>query len=477
MLTVKNLSIGEIVRDISFNIAPGQRVGLIGESGSGKTLTALSIMQLLKSEGEISLSGKRLDQLDEKTLCTIRGKKVAMVFQEPMTALNPLMKVGNQIAEAITIHTRISRRQARAEVAELLTKVELDPHLQNRYPHELSGGQRQRVLIAMALAHDPELLICDEPTTALDVTSQRAIIELIRTLVRERGTGLLFISHDLKLVAHTCEEIMVMRKGTIVETGSAHDILNAPRHEYTQMLLAAAKLPPARPATTSEETRIQLTDVSKTYGHGTQAVAQVDLQVRAGERLGLVGGSGSGKTTTLKMIAGLIRPTTGSIEVNGSMQMIFQDPMGSLNPRMRIKDIVSETLASPDATRVAEVLTEVGLDPDIMDRFPHQFSGGQRQRISIARALAPRPDILLADEPVSALDVSVRKKILLLLDELVAEHHLTLVFVSHDIGVVASLCSSVAVMLDGRLIEHGSVDSVLQNPQHSYTQALIDATS
>ncbi|AKK06661.1 putative phosphonate C-P lyase system protein PhnK [Corynebacterium mustelae] len=475
VLSVTNLNVKNVVSDVSFDIAPGERVGLIGESGSGKTLTALSIMRLISSTGAITLSGHRIDAFDEKTMCTIRGKRVAMVFQEPMTALNPLMKVGKQITEAIMIHSRVPKKLAHAQAEELLEKVELDPQLMRRYPHQLSGGQRQRVLIAMALAHDPELLICDEPTTALDVTSQRAIVDLIVKLVRERGTGLLFITHDLGLVAQTCERVLVMRRGEIVESGAVTDILENPQQDYTKTLLAASILPAAKPAQHSDEVVIRIQDASKSY-RNTVAVDHVSLDVHRGERLGIVGGSGSGKTTTLKLIAGLIRPQQGTIEVADSMQMVFQDPMGSLNPRMRIKDIVAETLPTPNPQRVIEVLTEVGLDAtDMLDRFPHEFSGGQRQRISIARALAPKPKILLADEPVSALDVSVRKKVLELIDTLVSEHNLSLVFVSHDIQVVRSVCTTVAVMNQGRIVEYGPTAEVLTTPATAYTRSLIDA--
>ncbi|MDO4631047.1 MAG: ABC transporter ATP-binding protein [Corynebacterium sp.] len=474
VLQVKDLCVKDVVQDVEFSIAPGERVGLIGESGSGKTLTALSVLRLMQSTGEIRLGSDRLDQLSERDLCTIRGKRVAMVFQEPMTALNPLMKVGKQVAESVLIHSRVSKKQAQARAVELLSKVELSPEMAQRYPHQLSGGQRQRVLIAMALAHDPELLICDEPTTALDVTSQRAIVELILKLVAERGTGLLFITHDLGLVAQTCERVLVMKDGRVVEEGSVAKLLHDPAEPYTRSLIDASTLPAARVAQPSEEAVITVSNAVQKF-KGTVAVDDVSFTVKRGERLGIVGGSGSGKTTTLKLIAGLLRPTSGSVTVAEPLQMVFQDPMGSLNPRMTVHDIIAETLPAPDDARIAEVLTEVGLEPAMMSRYPHAFSGGQRQRISLARALAPKPAILLADEPVSALDVSVRKKVLELLDSLVAEHNLTLVFVSHDINVVRSVCSTVLVMHEGKVVETGDTDSVLRTPQHPYTQSLIAA--
>ncbi|MCS4490552.1 ABC transporter ATP-binding protein [Corynebacterium sp. ES2775-CONJ] len=475
MLKVEELRTHGVIDAISFEIGRGERVGLIGESGSGKTLTALSIMRLIDSTGAISLDGTRLDQLSEQALCGLRGKKVAMIFQEPMTALNPLMTIRAQVSEAVRIHKKVSRTNADRKAAALLAKVELDSELLGRYPHELSGGQRQRVLIAMALAHDPELLICDEPTTALDVTSQRAIIELIMKLVRERGTSLLFITHDLGLVASTCERILVMHKGTIVETGTTDQVLRQPQHPYTQMLVSASILPQARKPQVSDEIVADMRGVSKRFGRHSLAVDDIDFTVYRGQRLGIVGGSGSGKTTTLKLLAGLEKPTSGALSTTGCIQMVFQDPMGSLNPRMKIRDIISETLPRRDDARIREVLHEVGLDPEMMDRYPHEFSGGQRQRLSLARALAPRPDILLADEPVSALDVSVRKKVLELLDSLVDQLGLTLIFVSHDIHVVRSVCTDVLVMNKGHIVESGPVSDVLSTPQSAYTQALIDA--
>ena len=326
----------------------------------------------------------------------------------------------------------------------------------------------------MALAHDPELLICDEPTTALDVTSQRAIVELILKLVAERGTGLLFITHDLGLVAQTCERVLVMKDGRVVEEAPVDKLLTAPEQPYTRSLIDASTLPDPRPANRSDEVVITATNLTKKF-KSTTAVDDISFTVSRGERLGIVGGSGSGKTTTLKLLAGLTRPTSGTVSMSESMHMVFQDPMGSLNPRMLVRDIIAETLPIPDTERIAEVLTEVGLEPDMMTRYPHAFSGGQRQRISLARALAPRPAILLADEPVSALDVSVRKRVLNLLDSLVAEHNLTLVFVSHDIGVVRSVCDTIMVMHDGRIVEKGDTAQVLRAPQNAYTQSLIAA--
>ena len=308
----------------------------------------------------------------------------------------------------------------------------------------------------------------------MDVTSQRAIVELILKLVAERGTGLLFITHDLGLVAQTCERVLVMKDGRVVEEAPVDKLLTAPEQPYTRSLIDASTLPDPRPANRSDEVVITATNLTKKF-KSTTAVDDISFTVSRGERLGIVGGSGSGKTTTLKLLAGLTRPTSGTVSMSESMHMVFQDPMGSLNPRMLVRDIIAETLPIPDTERIAEVLTEVGLEPDMMTRYPHAFSGGQRQRISLARALAPRPAILLADEPVSALDVSVRKRVLNLLDSLVAEHNLTLVFVSHDIGVVRSVCDTIMVMHDGRIVEKGDTAQVLRAPQNAYTQSLIAA--
>ncbi|AIU33195.1 MULTISPECIES: ATP-binding cassette domain-containing protein [Corynebacterium] len=470
LLQVRNLTAAGILKDVALAVDRGERVGLIGESGSGKTMTALSIMRLINASGSIQLDGQELTTLSEKAMCRIRGRKIAMVFQEPMTALDPLMRVDKQIAQVLKVHSV----SPRGKVAELLSSVELDPALGKRFPHELSGGQRQRVLIAMALAHDPDVLMCDEPTTALDVTSQKAIVDLILRLVAERGTGLLFITHDLGLVATTCQRILVMQGGAVIEEGTVEQVLHSPAHSYTRMLIDASQLPPARPAMITDESMVRARGVEKHYRR-YKAVDGIDLHVSRGERVGIVGGSGSGKTTLLKMIAGLIRPTSGSISVSGTKKMVFQDPMRSLDPRMTIREIVAEPLPRASDERIVEVLEEVGLSGEILDRFPHEFSGGQRQRISIARALIASPDILLADEPVSALDVSVRKKVLALIDRLVHERHLTLLFVSHDLNVIRSVCSSVVVMHEGRIVEAGPVDEVFANPKAEYTKQLLAA--
>lgn len=479
-LVLENLSKPGILHNISFEINLGERVGLIGESGSGKTMTALSVLRLVDSTGEIRLSDQNIRELSERGMCEIRGKKVAMVFQEPLSALDPLMRVEQQIAGVLTVHGARAQ-DAKRRVPDLLTQVGLDPEHARRFPHELSGGQRQRVLIAMALANEPDLLICDEPTTALDVTSQRDIVELVLNLVARRDTSLLFITHDLGLIAHTCERIVVLKDGAVVETGTTEKILTTPTHPYTQQLIEASILPPARPHPHGTDVQIDVASVSKTFrrrfGRTTTAVRDVSLQVTKGERLGVVGGSGSGKTTLLRMISGLTSPTSGSIKVAGTTRMVFQDPRGSLDPRMSIREILAEGSinASPSDAELIAAVEEVGLPANILDRYPHEFSGGQRQRISIARAVLGQPEILLADEPVSALDVSVRKKVLALLDHLVEQKQLSMVFVSHDLHVVRSVCSTVAVMRQGEIVEYGPTEEIFNNPKHPYTVQLLDA--
>ena len=456
-----------LLEHVTFQIPRGGRVGLIGESGSGKSLTALSIIGLLpdavRSSGSVVFHDREILGLSDRELSKLRGDKIAMIFQEPMTALDPLMKISKQIPGSSALTTR------------LLEEVGLDSSFGPRYPHQLSGGQRQRVMIAMALARDPELLICDEPTTALDVTTQAEILTLIEKLVETRGLSLLFITHDLAVVKRMCTDTIVLRTGRIVESGSTSDVLSHPEHPYTRELIAASQLgsPSSHPASSSE-LAVRLDNVSKNYGK-TLAANQVSLEIPRGSRWGLVGGSGSGKSTLLKMIAGLTQPTSGTIDVSGSLQMVFQDPQGSLDPRMTVRSIIAEGL--PDKrnvpARVEEVLNAVGLLPEHADRYPHEFSGGQRQRISIARAIIGRPEILLADEAVSALDVSVRSQILDLLNSLVADLDLTLLFISHDLAVVRQLCTHVAVMHEGEIVEQGPIESIWENPQHSYTQALL----
>ncbi|WP_235840505.1 ATP-binding cassette domain-containing protein [Corynebacterium yudongzhengii] len=470
MLNVSDLRIStrdeELVRGISFQLEAGERLGIIGESGSGKTLTALALMGLLDdhlhASGTITFDGTDLQGLSDRRLRRIRGKHIAMIFQEPMTALDPLMRIGRQIAEAA----------GRSRVDELLNAVQLPPELASRYPLELSGGQRQRVLIAMAIAGDPDLLICDEPTTALDVDVQDQILSLLETLADSRKMALLFVTHDLAVISRMCPEVVVMRDGEIVERGATREVLSAPAHDYTARLVESSQPGPAAVARPVGEPVVEISQLKRTY-RGVPAVDGVDLQVRRGERLGLVGGSGSGKTTLLRLIAGLDDPTDGTVNVRGGVQMVFQDPYSSLNPRLSIERSIAEA-CDGDRDWVREVITAVGGTPDWLQRFPHEFSGGQRQRISIARALAARPEILLADEPVSALDVSVRAQVLDALNALVDDYGLTLIFVTHDLSVVREVCPEIAVMHDGQLVERGETADVLDHPQHDYTRRLRD---
>lgn len=511
----------ELLHGINFSIPKGGRLGLIGESGSGKSLTALSIMGLLpeglEASGQISIGDTHLDGEEvsatsllgarTKVFEKLRGRKVAMIFQEPMTALNPLMRVGRQVAEIMEVHGR-SHQEAATRTQELFEEVGLGEEKLRSYPHELSGGQRQRVLIAMALANDPDVLICDEPTTALDVTVQKQILDLISALVARTDTALLFITHDLGVVAQMCEQVVVLHRGTQVEEGSVKEVLSNPQKEYTKKLVLAsqpgapAQLPEslnnAKNNTEAAPLAVNARGLTRIYRRRRTldflALDNVDLHVPTGGRCGIVGGSGSGKSTLLKILGGLDKPDEGHVELFGTplsefsrkdlsqtVQLVFQDPASSLDPRMPIGLSIAEPLRGRGLNkqqrmaRVAEVLTDVGLDPEMSTRLPHEFSGGQRQRISIARALSVRPKILLADEPVSALDVSVRAQVLALLDRMAADYGLTLLFVSHDLAVVRELCTHVAVVNHGRIVEHGLTENIWQNPQDPYTQALLQA--
>ena len=548
LLTVTDLTISTasrtLVHPLSFSIAAGERVGLIGESGSGKSLTSSAVMGLLASEltaqGEVALAGESGNLLtrSEKSFARLRGSRMSMVFQEPMSALNPLMRVGDQVAEVMRLHRTATGDTATKRAIELLEQVHLtDPAAAAKaYPHQLSGGQRQRIMLAIALANSPDLLICDEPTTALDVTVQSAVLDLIDEQVTSRGAGLLFITHDLAVVARVCERVMVMHSGRVVETGTVDEIFTDPQHEYTRGLLAASDLtatdqrgrlytiatagqypgaerqetaaeaPVASESASSEPALIEMRGVVKTFtrraglfrSHRVEALKGIDLSVRTGGRMGIVGESGSGKSTLLSILSGLETPTAGAVRVGDvvvdpddqsgltamrrDLQIVFQDPYASLDPRMSVAEIIGEPLRSMNVDRAErlgraeEMVEAVGLDLDALMRFPHQFSGGQRQRISIARALVTRPRILVADEPVSALDVSVRAQVLNLLADLVDDYSLTLVFVSHDLGVVRHLCSDVAVMRSGEIVEQGRTDQVYDQPAHEYTRALVAAT-
>jgi peptide/nickel transport system ATP-binding protein len=500
------------LKDVSLSIASNEILCIVGESGSGKSMMANAIMRLLPQGVEIDggralFEGRDLCAATAAEMRKVRGAGIAMIFQEPMTALNPLRTVGDQIAEMFRVHTDLARSEIDARVLALLEDVRIpDPKLAAKaYPHELSGGQRQRAMIAMALALDPKLLIADEPTTALDVTTQAQILKLIRDLQQRKKTAVLFITHDFGVVAEIADRVVVMQHGRIVEQRVADEVLYHPTHAYTRQLIAAVpplKAPP--PRLLSPENILTIANVSKTYRTGgflgrgarvTEAVKDASLSLPKGATLGIVGESGSGKSTLARCIVRLIDPDTGSILLRDKdwaamkrdevrretrhIQMVFQDPFASLNPRRKAVELVAQgpivhgtprSVAIAEARRLFEL---VGLDPSAGDRFPHEFSGGQRQRIGLARALALKPDVLIADEPVSALDVSVQAQVLKLLAELRERLGLSIVFITHDLRVAAQVCDLVAVMKQGEIVEHGPVAEVFGRPQHPYTQALI----
>ena len=499
------------VEDIALTVDRGEIVCVVGESGSGKSITANAVMGLLpkalpRRAGRIFLEDLELTAQSPERLRELRGSRMAMIFQEPMTALNPLMRVGDQIAEALAVHGE--RRRAKERVPELLAAVNLpDPAaLARAHPFRLSGGQRQRVMIAMALALEPALLIADEPTTALDVTTQMQILRLIREIQSRRGMGVLFITHDFGVVAEVADRVAVMQRGRIVEQGSAEAVLNRPQHAYTKALIAAVPhgTPPAS-RDAAGETVLEARGVEKTYRRGgwfgakalVRAVHDADFVLRKGETLGLVGESGSGKSTLARCVVHLVQPDAGSMLFHGEdlrplsraamkpyrkrIQMVFQDPYASLNPRRKVGEIIAEgpiTHGAPRATaldRARDLLRLVHLDAGAMDRYPHEFSGGQRQRIGIARALAMEPELLIADEPVSALDVSVQAQVLDLFAEIRQRLGLTMLFITHDLRVAAQVCDRIAVMQRGAIVEQGPTAAVFGQPQHSYTRQLLDS--
>jgi len=506
----------EAVRGVSFTLDKGEILALVGESGCGKSVTALSILQLLPypkafhPSGSIRLLGREMVGADEATLRSVRGNRVGIVFQEPMTSLNPLHTVERQIAEVLMLHRRMPREQARARVIELLNLVgiaDAGRRLES-YPHQLSGGQRQRVMIAMALANEPDLLIADEPTTALDVTIQAQILKLIRDLQQRLGMAVLLITHDLGIVRKVADRVCVMTQGEIVEQGPVGRIFEAPQHPYTKHLLASEPrgrpLVPRRDAPVVLEGRdvkvhfpIQRGFLKRTVGW-IKAVDGVSLAVREGETVGVVGESGSGKTTLGLALLRLI-PSRGDILFEGTsvqgwswkqmrplrrqMQIVFQDPYGSLSPRLTVGEIVEEGLLvhrlvkTPEERRerVARILEEVGLEASMIDRYPHEFSGGQRQRISIARAMVLEPRFVVLDEPTSALDVSVQAQIVDLLRTLQERHRLAYLFISHDLRVVRALAHHLIVMKDGRVVEQGPAAEIFEAPRHPYTRALFAA--
>ncbi|MDG4897943.1 ABC transporter ATP-binding protein [Mesorhizobium sp. WSM4976] len=524
LLSVQDLSVAfaqggkqsVAVDHISFDIGKGETVALVGESGSGKSVSALSVLKLLPypaashPSGKILFSGADLLAMNEKALRGVRGNRITMIFQEPMTSLNPLHTVEQQIVEVLKLHQGLGDRQARARVLELLNEVGIrEPEKRlDAYPHQLSGGQRQRVMIAMALANEPELLIADEPTTALDVTVQAQILQLLAELKSRKGMSMLFITHDLGIVRKIADRVCVMTKGKIVETGPTKGIFANPQHPYTKHLLAAepkGKPPAADPAAKAVMTGkdmkvwfpIKRGFFRKTVDH-VKAVDGIDVTVRAGQTLGVVGESGSGKTTLGLALARMIS-STGAINFNGrdinqlsfsamrplrrELQIVFQDPFGSLSPRLSVSEIIEEGLKihepklSPDERddKVVAVLKEVGLDPETRHRYPHEFSGGQRQRVAIARAMVLNPRFVMLDEPTSALDMSVQAQVVDLLRNLQAKHNLAYLFISHDLKVVRALANDVIVMRNGKVVEAGPSEQIFSSPQTDYTRALMAA--
>ncbi|WP_082525670.1 ABC transporter ATP-binding protein [Mesorhizobium sp. Root102] len=513
----------EVVSNLSLTLSRGETLCIAGESGSGKSMTALAIMQLLPqpaariSAGKIRLGDTDLAGLDERRMRRIRGDRIAMIFQEPMTSLNPVLSIGRQLTESIEAHTSLSQGEARQRAIEALKAVrisEAESRLK-QFPHELSGGMRQRVMIAMALALEPDVLIADEPTTALDVTVQGEVLELLRDLQRQHGTSVILITHDMGVVAEMADRVIIMRHGRMVEEGRTSDIFAAPQADYTRELLAAVPrigsgvgrqksrdAETATPANVAEvkDLHVRFDLHGGFFGRVTRrvhAVEGVSFSIAPNETLALVGESGCGKSTTAKALAGLV-PYSGDIVIGGrnlsglgrderkavrrDVQMIFQDPFASLDPRMRVGDLVAEPLvihgiASKEerSERVAALFERVGLSADQMELYPHEFSGGQRQRVCIARALALRPKLIIADESVSALDVSVQARVLDLLKELQREFGVAYLFISHDMAVVENISDRVAVMYLGQIVEMGTRDQVFSNPRHPYTKRLIEA--
>ncbi|KAJ32178.1 ABC transporter ATP-binding protein [Sulfitobacter pontiacus] len=536
LLEVNDLSIGfgngpSVVDGVSFALNAGETLALVGESGSGKTLSCRSVLRLLPDAaqmrgGSIRFNGAEgavnLLSLPEKKMRAIRGDRISMIFQEPMRSLSPLHRLGDQVAEVLRLHRNMGRRAAKRAVLEQFEKVGfVDPlRAWKSYPFEMSGGMRQRAMIAMAMVAKPELLIADEPTTALDVTTQAQVLGLIRSLQAETGMGVILVTHDLGVVANMAQRVVVMNKGRVMERGDAQEVLGSPAHPYTAKLFAAAPMIPAvaapAPASTkpADDVILDLRDVSKTYTMraggwrkpvSVSACQHVDLQLPRGKTLAIVGESGSGKTTCARIAMGAERPDAGGAVLfrpdpaaaplavhdlsptertafQRQAQMVFQDPYSSLSPRMRVQQALTEPMevhnigtARDRREKAAEMLRWVGLNPDMLGRFPHAFSGGQRQRLSIARALTLDPKLLICDEPTSALDVSVQEQILTLLEDIRDRANLSYLFISHDLAVVARIADEVAVMRAGVIVEQAPPDTLFYNPQHPYTRALIAA--
>ena len=506
------------IQDVNLELKQGETLCVVGESGSGKSLTARAIMGLLPqphvrvSNGEINFNGEDITKVSYERLRDLRGSEISMIFQEPMTALNPVMSIGAQIDEIFRYHVTMSKAERRKRAVELLDDVNLPnpEQIMNAYPHELSGGQRQRAMIAMALALKPQIIIADEPTTALDVTTQAQILKLIKDMQTANNTGVLFITHDFGVVADIADRVAVMQHGIVVESGNVKQVLNAPKHPYTKALIAAVpSLTPRKAKTISKEKVLEVKDVCKTFGGGrglfgfgkpsrrVDALKQVTLDLYNGETLGVVGESGSGKSTLARCIIRLMETDSGAISIEGSqinllnrksmrswrnkIQMVFQDPFASLNPRIRVGDIIAQGpitqgIDRNEAMRRArELISIVGLDDKSFDRYPHEFSGGQRQRIGIARSLALKPEILIADEPVSALDVSIQAQILDLLDDIREQMNLSMIFITHDLRVAAQVCDRMAVMQYGEVVEIGKTKDIFAKPKHNYTIDLLSA--
>jgi peptide/nickel transport system ATP-binding protein len=526
LVEVRNLSVRfklddaevEAVRDISFHIDRGEMLALVGESGSGKSVTARAIMKLLprtatvSPESRVLLAGTRIDKFSDRQMLDVRGDRISMIFQEPMSSLNPVYRVGSQIAEGIILHQRLTKKQALARALDLLKEVRIpEPHARiEQYPHQLSGGQRQRVMIAMAIANNPDFLIADEPTTALDVTVQAEILKLIRQLQAQYHMGVLLITHDLTIVEKVSDRVAVMRLGKIVETSETKSLFAQPTHAYTRKLFAAAPSGRPNPVPAASNVVLETNDLrveyhlrwGRLFSRQSQLLVAVDnvtLALKSGETLGIVGESGSGKTTLGKAILRLLHSDGGTIGWKGErldmkskaemrpfrpqMQVVFQDPFSSLNPRLSVKQIIEEGLivngiggngAARDK-RVRDTLHDVGLDPNTLNRFPHEFSGGQRQRIAIARALVLDPEFILLDEPTSALDLSVQGQVIDLLRDLQRRRGLTYLFISHDLKVVRALCHRVIVMCAGKVVETGDTDQIMEAPREDYTKRLVRA--
>ncbi|MDX1430964.1 MAG: ABC transporter ATP-binding protein [Gammaproteobacteria bacterium] len=525
LLDIENLTVDlppgadrrHAVENLTLSLRPDEILCVVGESGSGKSVMARSVMGLLPprlrpSAGQVRFAGEDLLAVSAARMREVRGGRISMIFQEPMTALNPLMTIGEQIDEVVEVHTDLPRSARLERILEILDDVRLpDPaSIVHAYPHELSGGQRQRAMIAMALILDPAILIADEPTTALDVTTQAQILALIKDLQDAHHAGVIFITHDFGVVAEIADRVAVMQHGRLVEFGTADRVLNRPEDAYTRSLIAAVPslVPRRRMSSREASTLVDVRDLEKRFSSGgglfgrkstrvVHAAKGVSFSIRRGETLGLVGESGSGKSTVARCVVRLVEADSGEVLLDGAdlrrlsrremnayrkrVQMIFQDPYASLNPRLKVDRLIAQGpmihgVGEQEAiSRARELLHLVGLDPRSADRYPHEFSGGQRQRIGVARALALEPEVLIADEPVSALDVSVQAQVLELLARIREQFHLTVLFITHDLRVAAQVCDSVAVMQLGEIVEHGTTAELFANPRHPYTRRLLDA--